>query len=320
MKALVTGAAGFIGSHLAEALIGKGYEVTCLARKTSNLKWIEHLDLKYLLCDLADIESCAEKIRGFDYVFHAAGLTKTACEEDFFAVNSECTRKLMRVVAANNPRLKRFVYVSTLAAAGPGRPGRPVDEVTPPSPVSSYGKSKLEGETVVLEYREKIPVTIVRPSAVYGPRDTDFFLLFSAVRKGFYPYWGRCYYSVIYVEDLVRGIIVSAEKKEGEGRTFFLADKTVYTNDEIIQEISAALGCKAVRVRLPLSLMPIVAYIGEKVNSKGIINRDKAREVRYANWTCDVSRAREELGFNAKITLREGIKWTADWYRIHRWL
>jgi nucleoside-diphosphate-sugar epimerase len=320
MKALVTGAAGFIGSHLAEALIGRGYEVTCLARKTSNLKWIEHLDLKYLLCDLADIESCSEKISGFDYVFHTAGLTKTACDKDFFAVNAECTRKLVGVVAANNPGLKRFIYVSTLAASGPGRADKPVTEDTFPSPVSSYGKSKLEGEQAVLEYRARIPVTIVRPSAVYGPRDTDFFLLFSSVRKGFYPYWGRCYYSLIYVEDLVRGIIVSAEKKEGEDRTFFLADETVYTNDEIIQAISAALGCKAVRVRLPLSLMPLVAYIGEKVNRKGIINRDKAREARYANWTCDVGRAKEELGFNAKITLREGMKWTADWYRIHRWL
>jgi nucleoside-diphosphate-sugar epimerase len=320
MKALVTGAAGFIGSHLAEALVGRGYEVTCLARKTSNLKWIEHLDLKYLLCDLADIESCPEKISGFDFVFHAAGITKTACEKDFFTVNAECTRKLLRVVAASNPGLKRFIYVSTLAAAGPGRDGKPVDEETSASPVSSYGKSKLEGERAVLEYGTRIPVTIVRPSAVYGPRDTDFFLLFSSVKKGFYPYWGRCYYSLIYVEDLVRGIIVSAEKKEGEGRTFFLADETVYTNDDILQAISAALGRRAVRVRLPRRLMPLVAYIGEKIDKKGIINRDKAREARYSNWTCDVGRAREELGFKAKTTLREGTKWTADWYRIHRWL
>ncbi len=99
-----------------------------------------------------------------------------------------------------------------------------------------------------------------------------------------------------------------------------MADETVYTNDDIVQEISAALGCRAARVRLPRGLMPLVAYLGEKVNKKGIINRDKAREARYSNWTCDVGRAREELGFKAKITLREGIKWTADWYKIHRWL
>ncbi len=320
MKALVTGAAGFIGSHLAEALIGKGYEVTCLARKTSSLKWIEHLDLKYLICDLAEIESCAEKIRDFDFIFHTAGITKTACEKDFFAVNAECTRKLLKVVAAGNRGLRRFTYVSSLAAAGPSRAGRPIDENAPPAPVSSYGKSKLEGELAVLKYGAQFPVTIVRPSAVYGPRDRDFFLLFSSVKKGFFPYWGRCFYSLIYVDDLIQGIIVAAEKKEGEGRTFFLADETVYTNDEIVHEISSALGCRAAMLRMPRGLMPLVAYIGEKVNKKGIINRDKAREARYSNWTCDVGRAEEELGFKAKITLREGIKWTADWYRIHRWL
>jgi nucleoside-diphosphate-sugar epimerase len=320
MKALVTGAAGFVGSHLAEALIEKGYVVTCLARKTSSLKWIEHLDLKYLRCDLAEIESCAKEIRGFDVIFHTAGLTKTVNEKDFFAVNAECTRKLLKVVADNNPGLKRFIYVSSLAAAGPSGEGRPIDENVLPSPVSSYGKSKLEGELAVLEYGARFPVTIVRPSAVYGPRDRDFFLLFSSVKKGFFPYWGRCYYSLIYVDDLIQGIIVAAEKKEGEGRTFFLADETVYTNDDIIQEISAALGCRAAKVRMPRGLMPLVAYLGEKVNKKGIINRDKAKEARYSNWTCDVGRAREELGFKAKITLREGIKWTADWYKIHRWL
>ncbi len=319
MKALVTGAAGFVGSHLAEALTGKGYDVTCLARKTSSLKWIEHLDLKYLFCDLADIESCSEEIRDFDYIFHTAGLTKTSCEKDFFTVNTECTRKLLKV-AAGNRRLKRFVYVSSLAAAGPSGAGRPIDENAQPHPVSSYGKSKREGELAVLEYGAEFPVTIVRPSAVYGPRDRDFFLLFSSVKKGFFPYWGRSSYSLIYVDDLIQGIIVAAEKKEGEGRTFFLADSTVYTNDEIVQEISLALGCRAARVRLPRRLLPLVALIGEKVNKKGIINRDKAREIRYPDWTCDVGRAREELGFKAKITLREGIKWTADWYRIHRWL
>ncbi len=320
MKALVTGAAGFVGSHLAEALIDKGYDVTCLARKSSNPKWIEHLNVKYLLCDLADIESCSEKIRGFDYVFHAAGITKTSCEKDFFAANAECTRKLLRAVAANNPELKRFIYISSLAAAGPAWDGKPVCEEAEPMPVSAYGKSKLDGERAVLGYAGTFPVTVVRPSAVYGPRDTDFFLLFSAVKKGFFPHWGRGLYSLIYIEDLIRGIIVSAEKKEGEGRTFFLADEAVYTNEDIVREISAALGRRPVMVRLPRSLMPVVAFIGEKINKKGIINRDKVKELHFSDWTCDTGRAKEELGFKSKITLREGIKWTADWYRIHRWL
>jgi nucleoside-diphosphate-sugar epimerase len=320
MKALVTGAAGFIGSYLVETLKERGYEVTCLARRSSNLKWIEHLGLKYILCDLSDVESRADEIGGFDYIFHLAGVTKGLCESDFFHANTECTEKLVRVAVERGGALKRFVYLSSLAAVGPGKGGEAVREDSPPLPVSFYGRSKLEGEKAVLQYRNRCPVTIIRPPAVYGPRDTDFFVMFKMIKKGFFPFWGTCSYSLLYVEDLVRGIILAAEKNEAAGEIFFLSDDMVYTNDDIAAEISKAIGVKATKIRLPRSLLPFLAFMGQKIDKRGIINRDRINDFRYANWTCDSSKARNELGFRSRIMLREGIKWTADWYRIHRWL
>jgi nucleoside-diphosphate-sugar epimerase len=320
MKALVTGAAGFIGSHLAEALIKKGYEVTCITRKTSRLRWIEHLDVEYIVCDLADIESCSGKLRDFDYIFHLAGVTKALSERDYFLANAVNTRTLAQAAARENPKLRRFVYMSSLAAIGPSDDDRPVSEDSVPAPVSIYGRSKLEGERAVGEFKDRIPVTIIRPPAVYGPRDSDFFVLFKMIKKGIFPYWGKCYYSLLYVEDLIRGIILAAEKDEAEGGTFILADETVYTNEEIEEEISSALGSRAFRIRLPRPLLPVVAFFGQKMDKKGIINADRIRDFRFSHWTCNGGKARDELGYKSKITLREGIKWTADWYKIHRWI
>ncbi|MEW6108869.1 MAG: NAD(P)-dependent oxidoreductase [Nitrospirota bacterium] len=320
MKALVTGAAGFIGSHLVEALIKRGYDVTCLVRKTSNLNWIENLDIKYVYCDLACPETYYDKIDNYDYIYHLAGLTKALSEKEFFQANSENTKKLLQALADRNSGVRRFIFLSSLAATGPSRNGKPVTEDSPSMPVSVYGKSKLEGEKAVMKYRDKMPVTVLRPPAIYGPRDKDFFFLFKALQKGIFPYWGKCYYSLLYVEDLVQGIILSAESRGGEDKTFFLSDGMFYTNEDIANEICAALDSRVVKIRFPRSVMPFLAFIGQKINKKGIINTDRIKDFAFSNWTCDSSKAKEELGFDTRITLREGIKWTADWYRIHQWL
>ncbi len=320
MKALVTGATGFIGSHLVEELLRRGYTVTCLARKTSNLRWIEGLDISLVYGDCAEKESLLDTVADFDYVFHLAGLTKARVEEDFFCVNAKGTENLVQALVEKNFNIKRFVYLSSLAATGPSKNGTPVDENIETKPVSSYGKSKLEGERIVLKYKDFLPITIIKPPAVYGPRDRDFYVFFKMLKKGFFPYWGKCYYSLLYVDDLVRGMILSAETKEAEGRTYFLSD-SVYSNEEIAKVISSALGAKAIRLRIPKSIMPLFATIGERLNRQSsIINKDKIKELNYSHWTCDSSKAKRELGFVPKVGIKEGIKWTADWYRIHRWL
>ena len=320
MKALVTGATGFIGSHLCEELVKKGYEVTCLYRNASNLKWLESLNVIIVKGDCTKPESLYEVVGDFDYIFHLAGLTKSTSPDEFFRINTIGTENLIRVVAEKNPKLKRFVYMSSLAAAGPGKDMTPIREDCLPSPVSDYGKSKLEGEKAVLKYRDAFPVTILRPPAVYGPRDKDMLVMFKMIKNGFFFDLGKCYYSLLYVEDLVHGIILCAESRASEDGTYFLCDDDFYTGDRIAMEISSALNVKARPLRAPKCLMPFFAFLGERINRQGIINRDRIKDFQHAYWICDSRKAREEIGFRPKVGLKEGIKWTADWYRIHRWL
>jgi nucleoside-diphosphate-sugar epimerase len=319
MKAFVTGATGFIGSHLCEELIKRGYAVTCLVRETSNLKWIDDLNLKRVKGDCTDRESLYNSIHDFDYVFHLAGLTKSSSDDAFFSINTKGTENLIKAVAEKNPQLKRFVYISSLSAVGPSKNGTPVDEHVHPSPVSNYGRSKLEGEKAILHYKNTIPVTILRPAAVYGPRDKDFLVLFKMIKRGIFPDWGKSYYSFLYVDDLVQGIIHCAERKEAEGKIYFMSENTVHTNEEVVKLISSALNAKAMRLKVPKFVIPFCSFIGDKTHA-GIINKDKMKEFTHSHWTCNAKKVKEEIGFMPRVLIKEGMKWTADWYRIHKWL
>lgn len=321
MKALVTGATGFIGSHLVEELIKKGYDVTCLVRKTSNLRWIETLEVTLLRGDCEDEDSLAHLPPDFDYIFHLAGLTKARREEDFYSVNVKGTENLLRAASARVKGVRRFIHLSSLAAAGPSRNGNPLSETSEPRPVSSYGKSKLESEGAIMRYRDRIPATILRPPAVYGPRDRDFYVLFRMLKRGFYPHWGKCYYSLLYVDDLVRGLLMAAEEKEAEGGVYYLSDGRFYSSEDIVNEIAGVLGTRIVKIRIPRPLMSVIVGITERLGKgSSIINRDKLKELNYFHWTCDSSKAAKDFRFIPKVTIKEGIKWTADWYRIHQWL
>jgi len=318
-RALVTGATGFVGSHLVEELTRKDYEVTCLVRRSSDLKWLEPLKVSTCVGDCRDPRSLEEAVKGKDFVFHLAGLTKARRDSDLLEANARGTENVVGAVARHNPGLRRFVHVSSLAAVGPCVNGRPATEETEPRPVSVYGRSKLEAEAAVIGLGDRVPVTVVRPPAVYGPRDRDFLVFFRMVRRGVVPYWGRCSYSLIYVDDLVRGIVEAAESPAAAGEVFFLSEGE-YTNDAIADVIAEAVGRKPIRLRVPRGAVSVLAGIGQRLGGPGIFNRDKARELAHDRWACDPSTAGVKLGFRAKIRLNEGLKWTANWYRIHPWL
>ncbi|CUT00042.1 NAD dependent epimerase/dehydratase family protein [Candidatus Kryptonium thompsonii] len=186
MKALVTGGTGFIGSHLVDELLNRGYEVRCIVRDTSNLKWLNGKDVEIFKGSLFDIDFLKKAVEDVDYVYHIAGVTKGKNYQDYYRGNVETTQNLLEA-CLENQKLKKFVLASSLAAVGPGDDAIPVDETRQYNPITSYGKSKAEAEKVTLSFKDKLPITIVRPPSVYGPRDTYTFELFKYVKFGFLP-------------------------------------------------------------------------------------------------------------------------------------
>jgi|Deesub1362A_J573_1020465.scaffolds.fasta_scaffold00356_10 nucleoside-diphosphate-sugar epimerase len=325
MKALITGASGFIGSHLAQRLIDMGYEVHCLRREASDVRWLKGLNVNFVYGDCRDRASLEGRVRGYDYVFHLAGLIKANDEADFYTVNEKGTQNLIEAVDRNNHDIKRFVYLSSLSAYGPASGVEDLpSEDDRPHPVSHYGRSKLKGEEVVINYSSRIPVSILRPSVVYGPRDRQFCLFFRLINKGVVPYWGKGHTSLVYIDDMIDAIVLSVIKDEAIGKVYFISDGMVYSNDRIIEEIEEALGRRAIRLRLPRMLLRLIGIFGDRIGKitgkTSMINRDKIREIMYNDWVCDITRARRELGYNPKVGIREGMRWTADWYRIHGWI
>ena len=326
LRVLVTGANGFVGSHLVEGLLDKGYQVRCLVRKTSNLKWLSGLKVEYAYGDISEKDSLKEAVRNVDIIIHSAGLTKAKTREEYFKANAEGTRNLMETCLKENPKLQRFVYISSQAATGPGEDEQPKDEAAPCRPVSYYGESKLEGEKIVTGYSSKFPVTIIRPPAVYGPRDTDMLGFFKVVKNGFRISFGKgeSYISLVYVKDLVDGILLAAENTKAIGQTYFIADDRVYSWREAFHIIAGALNKKTVPLRIPKSIVFLLAFFSENfyrlIGKTPAFNTQKAKEITQRYWGLNVSKAKSELGFIPKFTLERGAAETVRWYKENGWL
>jgi nucleoside-diphosphate-sugar epimerase len=326
LKALVTGANGFVGSHLVEGLLSEDYQVTCLVRKTSNLRWLSRLKVEYVYADISEKDSLKNVSKEVDFIFHVAGLTKAKSKEEYFKANYQGTKNLIEVCIEDNPQIKRFVYISSQAAAGPGKDGQPLDEISPCNPVTDYGKSKLQGERIVLGYSSKLPVTIIRPPAVYGPKDPDILGFFKVANKGLKTLFGKgeSYISLCYVEDLVYGIILAAESPKAIGQIYFIADDQVYSWREAFQIIACVLDKKVITLRIPNAILFTVAFILENIfrllGKPALINIQKVREITQKYWLCDVSKAKKELGFSPKYKLKEGAEKTVRWYKEKGWL
>jgi dihydroflavonol-4-reductase len=326
LKALVTGANGFVGSHLVEGLLSKGYQVICLVRKTSNLRWLSGLNVEYVNADISEKGSLKNVLEDIDFVFHVAGLTKAKSKEEYFKANYEGTKNLLEACVKDNPQIKRFVYISSQAAVGPGKDDRSLDETAPCNPITDYGKSKLEGEKIVLEYSSKLPVTIIRPPAVYGPRDSDILSFFKVTNYGFKTFFGKgeSYLSLCYIEDLINGIILAAESPKATGQIYFIADDQIYSWKEAFRIVAKVLNKKTITLRIPKVFLYAIAFVLENVarllGKPTVINMQKVREITQKYWLCDVSKAKKELGFSPKYSLEEGAKKTVRWYKEKGWL
>lgn len=326
MKALITGATGFVGSHLADKLIAKNYEVYCLKRDTSSTQWLEGKNVKYVNGDLFSNDVLEKVIREMDYVFHVAGVVKSRTKEGFYKSNYEATKNLLEITCRVNPGIKKFVFVSSLAATGPAIGREFVDENTAPSPITTYGLSKLKAEQEVFAYKDKIPVTIIAPPAVFGPRDTEILIYFQTFQKGLNSVIGfdNKYLSLVYVEDLADGIILAAENPVANGQKYFLCFDDAYNWQEIGAVTSGILGKKAFKIRLPHSVLYTVGYLSEifsYFSKKAVtLNIEKCKDITQLRWVCSNQKAKTELGFETKSDLKESFKETIDWYKKVGWV
>ena len=249
----MTGATGFIGSHLVEALFQRGAQVRCLVRKTSDLSRLRNLPVEVIRGDCIDKVSLGEAVKGVDQVFHLAGVTKAIKETTYFEVNGLGTENLLHACLEHNSRLQKFIYLSSQAAAGPCQDGGEKKESDRCTPVSAYGHSKRMGEEFALAHAQEIPLLILRPSAVYGPRDRDIYAFFKLLSKRIkLRLSGQDQHvSLCYVQDIVQAILLAAESQESSGQIFFLSDGHAYRLEEIGNIFAQAMGIHPVCLRIP---------------------------------------------------------------------
>lgn len=326
MKAFVTGATGFVGSHLVDKLIEKGIEPYCLRRKTSNIKWLEGKPVKFVDGDLFSNEVLEDVIKDMDYVFHVAGVVKSKNKEGYVKGNQLATKNLVEITRKVNPGIKKFVHISSLAVCGPTPTDEPLTEEYEPKPMTTYGVTKLAAEHEVMKYKDEMNVTIIRPPAVYGPRDTEIFIYFQTFKKGLNSLigFGEKYLTLSYVKELVDGIILAAEKDASNGQIYFIGSDKPYNWDEIGSTTSLILGNRSLKLRLPHFFVFSVGYMAEffgKVANKAVtLNVEKVKDITAARWVCSNEKAKRELGYNPTISLEEGFRETVDWYKMEGWL
>lgn len=326
MKALVTGATGFIGSHLVESLIAHGYDVTCTVRKTSDLTWLKGLNITLVEADITDRESLVAPVQLADYIFHLGGITKAKKESDYYKINADGARILFEVCLEHNPGIKKIVHVSSLAAGGSAIPGRPRTETDTDSPLTYYGKSKLEGEKYAVEYSKQLPITIIRPPAVYGPREKDISVYFQLISKHLMPIlgWNKKYLSLVYVKDLTSAILLAAESPQSSGQMYYVDDGYIYTWQDMSRTIKKTIQTWTIPLFVPEWLITVVANFGEalaKWSSKpALLNKQKIIELKQRSWATSSDKIRKELGFRNEYDFERGCSETVNWYRKNGWL
>ena len=327
MRVLLTGANGFIGSHILDLLRASQIDVSILLRKKSNTCFIEehlpHVQVNY--GSLEDEEALGEGMREVDCVIHCAGKTKVLRTEEFYRANHQGTRSVVRAANARKGSLKQLIHISSRAVFGPSTTADAAHEEDPSQPVSEYGRSKLLAEQEVRQ-RSEVPYTVLRPSAVYGPRDDAFLFAFHIVRLRLLPILqgGMQQINLVYAGDVAEAVLQCLDRPEALGKVYNVASPDPCTTADLFGEIARQMQVRTVPVRLPMAALYPVCVAQEilsRITGRAkILNRQKYLELSAPGWVCSTERIRRDLGFVAGTSLQEGIALTMDWYRRNRWL
>ena len=333
MKILITGASGFIGSFIVEEALKRGFETWAAVRKSSSREYLQDERIKFIELNLSSKEQLVEQLRGqaFDYVVHAAGVTKCLNKADFHRINTEGTKNLVTALLELQMPLKRFVFVSSLSVFGAIREQQPYEEIREtdsPQPNTEYGRSKLEAERFLdsLSSQPPFPYVILRPTGVYGPREKDYFLMAQSIKQhsDFAVGYKRQDITFVYVSDVVQAVFLALEKGQ-TGRKYFLSDGEVYQSTTFSDLIHEELGRPWwIRITAPVWVLRIVTFFGEyysRLTGKiTALNNDKYNILRQRNWRCDIQPAIDELGYHPEVDLKEGVRRAIKWYKEQGWL
>ena len=338
MKILITGASGFIGSFIVEEALRRGFETWAAVRKSSSKAFLQDDRINFIELDFSSETQMTQQLMGlqFDYVVHAAGVTKCLDKQDFHRINTEGTQHLVRVLMALQMPIKRFVYISSLSIMGAIREQQPYTEIRESDearPNTAYGKSKLEAEQWLSSLSSStggagggFPYVILRPTGVYGPRERDYFMIAKSIQShtDFAVGFKQQDITFVYVTDVVQAVFLACEKGV-TGRKYFLSDGEVYQSSTFSNLIRQELGNPWwIRITAPIWVLRVVTFIGEYVGrltgKVTALNNDKYNIMRQRNWRCDIEPARRELGYEPKVKLAEGVRCSISWYKENGWL
>ena len=330
MKILITGASGFIGSFIVEEALRRGFDTWAAVRKSSSREYLKDERINLIELNLSSEKQLTEQLRPhqFDYVVHAAGVTKCIDKRDFSRINTEGTRNLVSALQSLSMPMHRFVFVSSLSVFGAIREQQPYEEIREtdtPQPNTAYGRSKLEAERF-LESLNGFPYVILRPTGVYGPREKDYFLMAQSIKQhvDFAVGYRRQDITFVYVSDVVQAVFLALEKGQ-TGRKYFLSDGEVYQSTTFSDLIHEELGRPWwIRITAPVWVLRVVTFFGEYVGRLtgriSALNNDKYNILRQRNWRCDIQPAVDELGYHPQVQLPEGVRRSIKWYKENKWL
>lgn len=326
MKALVTGAAGFIGSHVVDLLLENGIEVTSFVMESDDPTWLKGKDTNLICGDCTDTQSLERVITtDLDYIFHLAAVMNASDAEIYDRVNYQGTKNVVDICLEKKVELKRFVYVSSFAASGPSGKDEIKDETSPCEPVTEYGRSKLKAEKYLAQFCEELPYTILRLGLVYGPRNRNgIFSLFQVISRKIRPILKNARTNVVYVKDVATSMLLAAQKDEAVCRTYCIGENQIYSFRDIADTISKAFGGRMLSIPVSIPLLfgagLVLQFFGTITRTTPLLDLRRVSDMRHRYWMYDTSAVTRDLGYETGYELIEGVRETVEWYRKQGWV